>query len=172
MRPQAPLRALEACRRPDSCDQRRRGQGRDECALKEGEDVLDRFVDGTRLAAGFLNEHEYAGGHVKREHVRQELDDLLRQLNRKPQASSFPTQELAEIYIQAAMLAKLDEITTWYQSKIKRTAIPHSTPFNTGVGVTRQRRMLANYSGVLTVLERMENCKIRIVTSHPKDAAP
>lgn len=43
---------------------------KEDCALGAGEDVIDRFVDGTRLSAGFLNLHEAPVlGHTLAKHV-------------------------------------------------------------------------------------------------------
>jgi hypothetical protein len=145
-----------------------------DCSLKSGEDILDRFIDGTRLSPGFLQSHEGPNkGHTIRDHVNQKLPDLLRQINiGKRNAGSYPDISIAERITRQTIEGNAGRIETWYLSRSKTDLpVPYAGDMtrSTGYSISEQnpRVVVPTYDAV-TVLRKLKNCRILILTSYPR----
>lgn len=144
------------------------------CSLKPGEDILERFLDGTRLASGFLYKHEGpTRGHTRRDHVRQTLDDLARQLRAgKTDASSYPDIGIAEEITRRAIEDNRALVEGWF---VRRTKTRQPTPYtgshlrSIGYAISDENPSvpIPKYDAV-AVLQKSDDCRILILTSYPQ----
>lgn len=146
----------------------------DDCSLKPGEDILTKFLDGTRLASGFLQHHEGPGrGHTRRDHVGQSLKDLARQIKAgKNDASSYPDITIAEEIARRAIENNRSGVEAWFvgRTKARFPARYTGSPLRSiGYTISEQNPSvpLPKYDGV-AVLQKFDGCRILILTSHPQ----
>lgn len=151
-----------------------------DCALKPGEDILDRFIDGHRLArSGYLDFHEGKTlGHTLKKHVVQ-LHELQMRLSRRfPDVSSFEGQPIAEHVVREAVYRNLAFITNW---GTRYTAEEREVPFLgiekdiIGFGLTLDAPTTPDRRHhALIVLRQIAppDCRIFILTAYPTRHAP
>lgn len=147
----------------------------EDCALKPGENILDRFIDRSRLErSGYLDVHEGRRrglGHTLEEHVVQE-EHLLKRLSAKYQdVSSFDGQPTAERVVREAVIANLWDIAIWASCRTKQG---HEAPLegketgSIGFGFTLDSpRSRDQRRHALVVLRQREDCSIYILTAYP-----
>lgn len=151
-----------------------------DCALKPGEDILDRFIDGHGLArSGYLDFHEGKTlGHTLKKHVVQ-LHELQMRLSRRfPDVSSFEGQPIAEHVVREAVYRNLAFITNW---GTRYTAEEREVPFLgiekdiIGFGLTLDAPTTPDRRHhALIVLRQIAppDCRIFILTAYPTRHAP
>ncbi|MFI5347748.1 MAG: RNase A-like domain-containing protein [Elusimicrobiota bacterium] len=146
------------------------------CVLKPGEDVLDRFLDGTRLTGGYLQIHEDNGGHAIDRHVGKSLKYLMTRL-RDPMikdASSYNDRPTADIQIRRAAMEKQPEITLWYLSGMNSrltvhvAGIPGAGPIGYGVSSGNPDPTPVPKFDNAAVMVPAYSCHILILTSFPE----
>lgn len=150
-------------------------RSREDCALKPGEDVLDRFIDGGRLSrSGYLNSHEGSGlGHTLKKHVVQ-LHELQWRLSKRfPNVSSFDGQPTAERVIRDTVFRDIGRISRW---ATQYTAKEHEIPFHgdsvtaIGFGLTLDVPTTPDQRHHAIVVLRQiapPDCRIFILTAYP-----
>ncbi len=153
-----------------------------ECALKPGEDVLDRFIDGTKLAPGFLVKHEGRAiglGHTIEEHVNVDLGYLQKRLTETPvdatplkYASKFFNMKIAEDVIRRVVNEQKMQIGGWYMGspKISEKFLYQgirSIPIGQGISVQNISLPLSKFDARV-ILKRAAGCKIFVLTSFPE----
>lgn len=143
-----------------------------DCALRPGEDILGRFIDGTRLASGFLLKHE-GPGHTITDHVNQKLEDLVRQIKAgKSDASSYPDRLIAEDITRRAIENNRALVEAWF---VRRTQANQPTRYtgshlrSIGFTISEQNPSvpIPKYDAV-AVLQKYDDCRILILTSYPE----
>lgn len=147
-----------------------------DCSLRSGENVLSRFIDGTRLAPGFLLRHEGALlGHTIERHVRKKPEYLRNRLRDDgiDDASTFFDQLTAERVIKAAVLRNIPRITAWSAKPFDDTQLPvlyegsHLVPVGNSVTWQNPDMLLPRYDAMVR-LQRVPGCRIFIVTAFPQ----
>ncbi|PIR19499.1 MAG: hypothetical protein COV48_01655 [Elusimicrobia bacterium CG11_big_fil_rev_8_21_14_0_20_64_6] len=147
----------------------------DDCALKPGDDILDRFIDGHRLArSGYLDFHEGKNlGHTLERHVVQLHELQMRLSKRFPDVSSFDGQPIAERTVREAVYRDLAAITDWgsrYSGKeheflfrgIERDPIGFG--FTLSTPTTPDKR---HHAWVVLRMKDPPDCRIFILTAYP-----
>lgn len=143
--------------------------GPDEGCSQKPEELLANFVDGTRLAPGYLHAHERQGGHTISRHVETGSDYLEWRLNDVESASSFISYDIAEEAIRAAVLGNRTEIESWFRSGLgKQRDFAYPSQRRIGYSVSRARREPVAITDVVVVLRRIQGCRILIYTAYPK----
>ncbi|MFI5347608.1 MAG: RNase A-like domain-containing protein [Elusimicrobiota bacterium] len=159
------------------------------CGLAQGEDVLSRFVDGTKLAPGFLISHEEGplqpeGGHTMRDHIaaatrEQTLHNLERQLAEgKPAASAFFAATTAENVIRSSVIDHESRIAAWLATpdllrlalNLRTLPLPTYAGSSTdmlGFGITADNHVPRDLFMAKVVLRIRKDCKIFTLTSYP-----
>ncbi|MBI2789982.1 MAG: trypsin-like peptidase domain-containing protein [Elusimicrobia bacterium] len=151
-----------------------------DCALKPGEDILDRFIDGRRLnRSGYLDFHEGKNlGHTLKKHVVQLHELQMRLSSRFPDVSSFEGQPMAEHVAREAVYRNLAFITNW---GTHYTAEEREVPFIgiekdiIGFGLTLDAPTTPDRRNhALIVLRQIAppDCRIFILTAYPTRHAP
>jgi tetratricopeptide (TPR) repeat protein len=139
-----------------------------DCSLTGGEDILLRFVDGTRLAPGFIKVHDQHGGHTEERHIAKSVEFLLARLTEVPRASSFNDMNAAERYIKTNAEANMGRIEAWWRRGGPPESFTYAGTGVVGYGVTRANRQPAPQEGGRIVLTRMNDCRILILTAYPE----
>jgi tetratricopeptide (TPR) repeat protein len=139
----------------------------EDCALRSGEDVVGRFVDGTRLAPGFLQIHEKEGGHAIREHVGKSDEYLLKRLSNERAASSFYDMSVAEATIREAVNTNLSNISGWMNTTSSKMVVNYVGASPVGTGVSLADRVPRQKSNTRVVLIKRQACRILILTAFP-----
>jgi hypothetical protein len=150
----------------------REARAEDGCGDGQPVDILDRFVDGTRLAPGFLRRHEDNGGHTIDKHVGKPREYLIARLKEVWDASSYNDMLTAENVTRQTIIADLDAITAWFRSKD-----PNDRRFRNpgGAGLREIGYMVSRDNYFPTpkfdssiVLRKAPQCRILIYTSFPE----
>ena len=148
----------------------------DDCALKEGEDILDRFVGGKRLTSGFLYDHEGSElGHTIERHVQKSIDYLQGRLVRDPRvfdASSFDDHITAETVIRKAISDDMADIARW--GSMRNPALKKSylvgkpgRPIGYGIAVEDPlAKVRLKYDTEVRLLQKVD-CTIFILSAFP-----
>lgn len=139
-----------------------------DCSLNGGEDILLRFVDGTRLAPGFIKIHDQHGGHTEDRHIAKPVEYLLGRLAEVPRASSFNDMNTAERYIKANAEANKGRIEAWWRRGGPPESFTYAGSGVVGYGVAMINRQPAPQQGGRIVLTRMNDCRILILTAYPE----
>ncbi len=147
-----------------------------DCALKPNESILDRFIDGTGLAPGFLHAHEGHGhGHTIERHVRKTLDYLHGRLVNEPKvfdANSFDDHETAETAIRDAIMGDIADITRWGSRRdptLKKSYLIGKAGKPFGYGIEREdslSKARLKYNAEVRMLQKA-NCDIFILSAFP-----
>ncbi len=146
----------------------------EDCALKPRQDVLDRFIDGKRLALGFLAKHE-GPGHTKEKHVRKKIEYLQNRLREEgiEDASSFFDETTAEQVIRQAVLGDLSQITAWHATPLNKSEHrsfyrgSHLQPIGNSVSAQNPDLLVPKYDARVRLM-RTEGCQIYILTAYPE----
>lgn len=146
----------------------------EDCSLKPGEDILSRFIDHTRLTAGFLPKHEgIALGHTIEKHVRKNPDYLRQRLLGEglDDASTFFDQVIAESVIRDAASNQRGKIAAWFASTRVQHTVKYTGDYRVPIGnsISAQDRdtLLPKYDAEIR-LRRTGKCEIYILTAFPE----
>jgi len=149
----------------------------DDCALKLGENILDRFIDGSRLThSGYLDLHEgrrRSLGHTLEEHVVQLHQLQWRLSTRHKDVSSFDGQPTAERVISEAVYADLRRITDWgthYSEEDHESRYRSSDGDAIGFGFTVSSPTTPDKRKSALIVLRQKappDCRIFILTAYP-----
>lgn len=143
-----------------------------DCSLKVDGDVLARFIDGTRLAPGFLPKHE-GPGHTMEKHVGKKPEYLRERLRGEglEDASMFFDQSTAERVIRLAVEAHEGEIAAWFTAgglaplSVRHTG-SHLNPIGNALSWQNPDMLLPKYDAQVR-LKRTPQCEIFILTAFP-----
>lgn len=162
------------------------GEDEDECAeARRRGDILAQFIDGTRLAPGFLNKHEggEADGHTLRKHVidlpGRDKAEFIRWMSsridpeneNRESSSAFYDQTIAEEAIRLAIEARKAEIAAWRFDEKGRNSTQFSFPGDAvfvGLGIRTGETGTTHWRGLTMRLTRMPVCRIAINSAWPR----
>ena len=145
----------------------------DDCALKPGESILDRFIDGNRIRSrGYLDVHEGPQlGHTLTKHVRISDDGLRQRFISEPHipfSSRFTSQDIAEDAIRNAVNSDISAITIWGSKRTKSTHISQLHGGAMSIGATINSSGISRESYNTEVrLRQQEDCRLFISTAFP-----
>lgn len=144
-----------------------------DCSLNISDDVLQRFIDKTRLAQGFLPKHE-GPGHTMERHVSKRPEYLRERLRGEglEDASTFFDQNTAERIIRSAVQTHEAQIAAWFSANIydqfdARYTGSHENPIGNALSWQNPDMLLPKYDAVVR-LRRTSQCRIYILTAYPE----
>lgn len=141
--------------------------------MKASDDVLARFIDGTRLAPGFLPKHE-GPGHTIERHISKRPEYLRERLRGEglEDASTFFDQNTAERVIRSAVKTHEARIAAWFSANVAvqfdaRYTGSHLNPIGNALSWQNPDMLLPKYDAVVR-LRRTPQCQIYILTAFPE----
>lgn len=139
----------------------------DDCSVRQNEDVLPRFIDGTRLSPGFVKIHDQNGGHTEAKHVKKSIEYLIGRLGQENAASTFDDMNVAEAEIRETVSENLSSIAAWMLTAGAPKAFDRPGQVEIGSGVSRNSRVPSRMSNTRVVLLKRYGCRILILTAYP-----